>query len=262
MNCEQARMLIAEELAGALSKSDAAEIRGHLDVCTSCRSEAAAVHGLWTRLGDLAEPDPSPFLATRFHAALDAYQQGQRHAQARGFWRWWPATPAWQAAVALGCLAIGLFTGSVITTGKRGGSEDIAELRKEMSGMRQLVTLSLLQQQSASERLRGVSWSYRAEPSDVQVLSALLRTVNEDASPDVRLAAIDALRNFSDSAVARRGLAQALPKQNSPLVQIAVIDALVDMREPAAVSPMKQLLNAPDLNDTVRERLQTALQKF
>ena len=32
--------------------------------------------------------------------------------------------------------------------------------------MRQLVALSLMQQQSASDRLRGVSWAYQVEPSD------------------------------------------------------------------------------------------------
>jgi HEAT repeat protein len=53
-----------------------------------------------------------------------------------------------------------------------------------------------------------------------------------------------------------------LPKQDWPLVQVAAVDVLADMRDPSAVEPMKQLLANPDLNESVRERIQTVLQKF
>jgi HEAT repeat protein len=135
----------------------------------------------------------------------------------------------------------------------------MAELRKEMSGMRQLVTLSLLQQQSATERLRGVNYSYRVEPDDSEVLSALLRTVNQDSSVDVRLAAIDALRSFSNNPVARRGLVQSLGNQNSPLTQIALVDTLTELKERSSVSTMRQLLDETNLDENVRKRLTAAI---
>ncbi len=71
--------------------------------------------------------------------------------------------------------------------------------------MRQLVALSLLQQQNASDRLRGVNYAYRVEQSDPQVLSALLTTLDHDSNVNVRLAAVDAVRNFTDSPVGRKG---------------------------------------------------------
>ena len=60
--------------------------------------------------------------------------------------------------------------------------------------MRQMVALSLMQEQSASERLRGVSWAMPRAVDDTEVLSALLTTVNQDPNVNVRLAAVDALR--------------------------------------------------------------------
>ena len=128
--------------------------------------------------------------------------------------------------------------------------------------MRQLVTLSLLQQQSANERLRGVTYSYRAEPDDMEVLSALLETANHDASVDVRLAAIDALANLSSSRAARRGLVQSLARQDSPLVQIAIVDVLAGMREQTAAPAMRALLSEPALDTNVRKRIEGALQQF
>ncbi len=76
--------------------------------------------------------------------------------------------------------------------------------------MRQLVTLSLLQQQSASERLRGVDYAYRVDQSDTQVLAALLHAVNHDPNVNVRLAAVDALRKFAGSPAVRGTLDQSL----------------------------------------------------
>ena len=59
--------------------------------------------------------------------------------------------------------------------------------------MRQLVALSLMQQQSASERLRGVSWAYQRGTIRREVLAALVSAVNHDTNVNVRLAAVDAL---------------------------------------------------------------------
>jgi HEAT repeat protein len=128
--------------------------------------------------------------------------------------------------------------------------------------MRQLVTLSLLQQQSASERLKGVSWSYQVPQSDTEVLAALLQTVNQDASVNVRLAAVDALRQFRSSPVMRKGLVNSLAKQSSPLVQIGVIDLLVELNEKPAIAPLNRLLESSDLDPNVRHRAKWAVQQL
>ena len=83
--------------------------------------------------------------------------------------------------------------------------------------MRQLVALSLMQQQSASERLRGVSWAYQAEPSDREILEALVAAVNHDANVNVRLAAVDALAQVLRRVRRpRQAVVEALPKQSTP----------------------------------------------
>src|SRR5207253_8403487 len=63
--------------------------------------------------------------------------------------------------------------------------------------MKQMVVLSMLQQQSAGARLEGVTWSTRDQQLDPKVLSALLHTLRHDPSVDVRLAALDALSRHS-----------------------------------------------------------------
>jgi HEAT repeat protein len=128
--------------------------------------------------------------------------------------------------------------------------------------MRQLIALSLMQQQSASERLRGVSWAYRAEPSDKEVLSALVSAVNNDPNVNVRLAAVDALHAFAASPVTRQAVVEALPRQTTPTVQVALIDLLVDFKAQDAVSALREFADQDKVNGTVRRRAQWALERL
>ena len=112
--------------------------------------------------------------------------------------------------------------------------------------MREMVALSLLQQQgSAVERLRGVSFIQHIDAPSSTVLTALLDTLAHDPNPNVRLATIDALREFAGQEGVRTGLVQALRTQPSPLVQIALIDRpngaryLVDLYRLASAAPRR-----------------------
>ncbi len=125
--------------------------------------------------------------------------------------------------------------------------------------MRQLVVLSLLQQQSASERLRAVTWSVRSNRADPEILSALTDTLRFDPSADVRLAALDALRHFSGQPRVRSELVDALRGQQSPLVQIGLIDLLVDLGEESALQRLKEFAQEQDLNPLVRQRAQAGI---
>ena len=129
---------------------------------------------------------------------------------------------------------------------------DIARLRDEVGGLRELLTLSLLQQQSASERLRGVSWSSQVPQPEEAVLSALLQTLNSDPNVNVRLAALEALQKFSSIHEVRQGLLHALEKQKSPLVQIMLIDWLVENKERQAINVLTRMSDEPKVQPKVR----------
>ena len=259
MNCEEARKNFVDYWRGSLDQAGdetgEAAFQGHLAICEGCRREAVDLKQVWATLGTLPDQDPGAQMRLRFYDSMRAAKQSEADRQS-GFW--WSRHPAFQVAFAMAILVIGVVIGSVITR----QSGEVAHLRGEIYNMRQMVTLSLLQQQSAGDRLQGVNWSYRVEQPDTEVLAALLTTVNHDPNVNVRLAAVEALRNFSHSPVARKGLAQALGKQTSPLVQIAVLDELVELRERSAGEPIKLLLARSDLNSDVKQRAEWAIRKL
>ena len=75
----------------------------------------------------------------------------------------------------------------------------------------------------------------------------------------VRLAAVEALRADLDRADVVDGFAMALMQQESPLLQVALTDALLATGDATAIEAVRGTLERQDLDPTVREYLQMAL---
>jgi len=255
MNCEDLKRNFVEYWRGTLNASELESFETHLASCPQCREEAEALKHVWSTLGEMPEAEPGLGMRTRFYASLRETERREMERQHRF---WWMRNPAFQAGFAVAILVAGIFIGNITAR----GSGQITQLQAEVNSMKQLVTLSLLQQQNASDRLQGVNWSYRVEQSDSEVLAALLTTVNHDPNVNVRLAAVDALHNFADSPVGRRGLIQSLNKQGSPMVEIAILDQLVEMKEKDAKPAIAKLMSASDVNPEVKQHAVWALGKL
>src|SRR5262249_26596282 len=176
-----------------------------------------------------------------------------------GLGRGGPTRPALQFGLCLGLLLIGVVLGrqvrSVPAPPTPQPNTEVTALRSELTEMRQMVALSLMQQQSASDRLRGVNWSYQMQkPGSEVFLTALLDTLMHDPTVNVRLATIDALRQFGDQSTVRRGVIEAIPREKSPMVQVALIDLAVDLKEKESIATLRQLTEDQKINESVRQR--------
>jgi HEAT repeat protein len=167
-----------------------------------------------------------------------------------------------QLAAAAVLLVLGVAVGRAGRPAPANAVDEIASVRSELREMRQMVTLTLMQQQSASDRLKGVSWSSTLERPGNEVVSALLDTLLHDPNVNVRLASIDALARFADEQQVRQGAVDALQSAGSPMVQIALIDFVVGVRETGSIETLKKLAADPSLNETVRVRASQGLDRL
>jgi anti-sigma factor RsiW len=263
MKCQEIEDLMPDYLRGKLNPDRAVLVEEHLGQCSRCVEEVE----IWKKLALLPEEQPSASLRQRFDAMLESYQEGRwektslaaERRNFKGFYDFvnWLRTPSMSAAWACVLLVAGFLGGRYFDRDTSKNS-DLAQMRQELHGMRQLVALSLLQQQSANERLQGVNWSTRMQP-DPQILDALQQTLRYDSSVDVRLAALDALSRYGGRPDVRRGLVEALDTKQSPLVQLALIDVLVEMHDSSAVERLKRMRQTPDLDPSVRKHLDQKL---
>src|SRR5580704_11851475 len=162
MKCEEIGELLPDYLQGSLKAEQDNLVEQHLVECADCREEVV----IWKKLSLLPVEKPSAETRERFEAMLQAYQTGRgdkasvrmERPKRTSVWNWLRSpvgAVAWSAAL----LVIGVFAG--VNAGNYFGNrpghsntsqDEIAAMHTELSNMKQMVVLSMLQQQSASER--------------------------------------------------------------------------------------------------------------
>jgi len=266
MTCEEIRKNIPELLAADLPAADAARLKEHLNSCSSCWQEWQELQETWTRLGILHEEQPGPELRRNFYQALAAAQKdlaagnGWRRKLIRLLPAWRLPAPALRLAAASLVVAAGFGIGFFAGAGGNGGK--IERLGREIDRLQQQMTISLLDQPSASARLQGIALTTRVQEPDPSLITALLDTLDNDPSVNVRLSAVDALYLFSGREQVRSALSASLARQTSPLVQIALIDLLVSLKEKQAATALKQLLADRKILPEVQQRAQLGIGKI
>lgn len=258
-------------LMNELDRVQKAEVDSHLQECSLCREEFDTLLRLWARLGTLPEEKPAADLRARFYSMLDAYQEGARQrsvpkgrisaALNEFLQKFWPREPVYQAGVAFALLIAGVFAGARLSSPDQQQSE-IHNLRNEVQTIGRLLTISLLNQQSASERLKGVSWTGQFDQADPQIISALVRALLHDPNVNVRLAAVDALDKFVDDPHVQSEMVGALERQQSPLVQIALIDLFVQEGVKQSEDVLKKMVKDPGVNIAVKKRIEEGMQQL
>ena len=252
MTCEETTALLMDRLQGDIAPENEQRLTAHIATCPACRAEVDAMTETWESLGALDDEQvPHERLRARFHAGLAAFEEREsRHWTERLFGSFWPQQPVLQMGLAAALALVGVLVGQQLPSQR--DTEDAA-LRDEV----RLVGIALLDHQSASERLLGVQWS-RGTSQAPEVVAALLERVEYDSNLSVRLAAVDALRAHLDNPDVVAGLAMALERQESPLLQVALTDAVLAADKPD-VEAVRGVLGRSGLDPAVREYLQMAL---
>jgi hypothetical protein len=228
--------------------------------------EVAQMQAFYARLENLPLPEPGPELRTNFYQMLAREKQKQ---QTKNAWRQWlnrlytgllQTLPLGKLAYSLVLLALGAGLGFWYQQSQSQQAEKLAALTSEMQQMKKMMMLTLLEQPSATDRLKAVNLTTDMSMADDRVIRALLQTLNNDPSVNVRLAAIEALYQHAGNPLARQGLVQSIGRQDSPLVQLALADIMLAMQEKKSVKQLEQLLKKEDLNESVKTRVKQAIQ--
>lgn len=271
MECKDFREQFTLLLTDALDQAQRSKVESHLAGCADCRIEFEAAKKIWDLMGEIPQPQPSETMRTGFNAILSNFKEestvnknpiGEWINKLREHW-YLQARPRFAFDILL--VAAGLITGYLLhQPGKSAISYDrqIVSLSSQVLEMKQLMMLSLLQDPSASQRIRAVAYTDEMSNVDLKVIGALFTTLNEDPNVNVRLATLEALVKLSGEPKVREGLVRSINLQESPLMQSAIADAMVKLQEKSSVQSLQKLLSKKDLNQMVKLNIEKSIQKL
>ena len=119
--------------------------------------------------------------------------------------------------------------------------------------------LSLLEKESATERLKAVSLTSNIEQASERVTDALIKVLNTDPNVNVRLATLEALMAYASNPEVRIELVKSIASQNSPLVQLALAELMVALHEKSSVNELKKIIEGKATPIEVREKLKESI---
>lgn len=160
------------------------------------------------------------------------------------------------------------FTVVLLTAGFMGGywlqkpaeKTDVAELTHQVTELKEMMLLSLLEKESATERLKAVSLTSDMGQVSQKVTVALFQTLNNDPNVNVRLAALDALRGYAKDGNVREELVRSIAHQDSPLVQVALAELMVALQEKKSVNELEKILNNKRTPVEVKNKIKESIE--
>ena len=255
MNKNQIDELIAKYNEGVADPSEILQLEGLIESGEIELIRLRELSKFDEHLFKLNGPVPSIRLDKNFY---DMLAMEKRKSKPVDFGLWFSMAP-WIPKLSLAVVLIVLgFIGGTVLQRSTGGGE-VRELAKEVSGLKEMMMISMLEKESATDRLKAVSLSEEIQGPSKKVTEALFKTLNSDPSVNVRLAALDALQNYATSPRVREGLVRAIAQQDSPLVQMALAELMVTLQEKSSVKELKKILQQKSTPKEVKQRIEESI---
>ncbi|MEW2920874.1 HEAT repeat domain-containing protein [Muricauda sp. ANG21] len=250
--------LIPEYLDGVLGGEMQKQVEEHLSHCSRCEQEMEEMKLLFNAFQTETVAVPSERLKSKFEEALEAEKAPKGKvmplpAQEKSNW----TSSVLKIAASIALLVAAFQMGSLFE--QRKVEADLTQLQDEAERMKQTAMLSLMENQSASKRIQGVNYIEEFEQPDEAIIQALANRLLHDENDNVRLTAFEALSKFTYSETVKDTFIEVLGQEKNPSIQVAIIQALVQIQERKAAEPMKKLLEKEDTQPFIKEQIKAVL---
>lgn len=209
--------------------------------------------GLDDQIHNLEVTGPSMKLDAKFYQALSDEKKASRKSSINFNWSF--LLPRLAFAVVL--ILAGFFSGYLLQSPSQ--KSEVKQLTEEVSELKEMMMLSLLEKESAAQRLKAVSLTSEMPHASSKVTDALFTTLNQDENVNVRLAALEALEPYAKDSNVRSRLIESIALQDSPLVQVALAELMVAIQEKSSVKELKKLLDSDKTPKEVKSKISESI---
>ncbi|MDY8135232.1 HEAT repeat domain-containing protein [Aquimarina sp. 2201CG5-10] len=259
MNCKQIQDQLIDFIDDNLDQKTYQIVKMHLKSCDDCNNEFQELQGIFKGIQNEPQELPDASMKMNFERMLQEEKDLLKEPkvvslpkESRNYWR-----TAFQIAATITLVISAYFYGKLESNESL--SQEMAVLEKEKIEMKQSMTISLIENESASKRLQAVNYAEEFEKPGNEILKALINKMNYDDHINVRLAAAEALAKFSDSDMIRKALINALDTEKDPGMQVELIQILVSIQEKRAVPAMEKLLHNEETPNYVKDQVTIGL---
>ncbi len=207
------------------------------------------------RLIAIESPSASLAMDDKFYAML-AKEKKKQESSSFSFsmpsWNWLAPRLAFSMA-----LIIAGFASGYLFNGRK--DSDVEQLTAQVVALKETMMLSLLEKESATDRLKAVSLTTEMDRVSQTVTTALFQTLNSDPSVNVRLAALEALATYSKDGKVREELIRSIAKQESPLVQVALAELMGQLQEKRSVREFDKIFKDEKTPIEVKNKIKESI---
>lgn len=256
MESEQLESEIIDYIDGKLNDGQRAALERKLAADPEAFKVYEQLREVIGAMNRASQYEPTSRLRLGFEAALA--EEVRKHSGGRQVF----FTPVfYRAAAAVALVAAGILGGYWISNYQRQQNQ-LLVLQKEVEATKQMMQSMLQNQLSASQRMQGVSVALQMKEADNDVVNALVRALEEDPNSNVRIAAMEALAHFEDDPAVRPALVKSLATQKDPVVQIALIQLLVQLREKSVIKDLERLVEDEQNLEAVKNEAHKGILKL
>lgn len=242
-------MKIIDYLEDQLSFEDRMKFEEDLKTDQNLKQEFEEYRKLYGEFDDLDIEKPSQSLKSNFEQLLNEEIKQNRSTKILTM------KNIRNAASIAAILVIGILVGQNWTQSNQLDTQNailLAEMRENIKST------------SVSGRIEAVQVSQKFVSNDpeIEVLNTLISTLTNDISPNVRLAAAEALDRFAEKENVRAVFVRQLSVETDPFVLIALINTLSDQKVEKAIDPLQNLTKAKDIAKFIKDEAHLGLIKI
>lgn len=256
---EQHEQLIADYLAGTLSEKRTKELEKLIENEAIDFIDLKAIEQLHQELEMVPVPNPSTEMRDRFYDMLAEEQEKQPQTKGFNLSEFFQNLLQQITAPKLAYAFILLIIGGFIGSFSGNNNDQLEQLSGELESMRQMMMISMLEGPSATDRLRAVNISAQLPEADDRAIRALLFTLNNDPSENVRIQTIEALARWGQQPMVREGLIKSITRQESDLVIVSLADVMVELGLQQAAGEFEKLQNQRELTGSTQTKINNTI---
>ena len=247
MNCENINNKLLDYLDNNINPSVKEQIENHIAQCSKCSAQLEQ----FKKLDKLFENKKELEASEEFKNDFTEMLEHEKLKITKQHFRFSSIKSSLKIAASILIFISGSIFGILVQNYSLNKSK-ISKLEFEVNNLKQQVIFETLKEQTASEKIMAINYAYDKQNLEIDFANLLINHLNTDDNINVRMAALDALSNFTDDNFIYENLLSSLKMQDDPRLQIGLINLISTIKNDNSKEVIIEFLKQDDINPEVK----------